>query len=456
MKSGRPSRFSKATRSPKTGFLGFKSVSGGTAQSNSVFPLQIASSGRYLQQADGTPFFMNGDTPWQIVGNCTDAQITTYLEDRAAKKFNAILIQAPTAFFATQSPLYNNVDGIAPFTSTSYTAASFESLNNTYWNRVDHCVNEAKRLGILVLFVPAYLGFGGGGGGSGDQGWDFQVDAASDANLQTYGSTLATRYQQGNIIWCMGGDYNPPNIAKGWNIATGIRSVTPDAIITFHGARGSSAYSQASAQTGFNLNNTYTDGLEYTYCATEYARSPIRPFFHIEGWYEGDGGLTDAGYRRQAYATMLSGGLAGHFLGVSELWGLGGYGASTTAAQALANHLNTAVANDMTHFYDLFKLYEWWKYDPKTDTSLVSSALGSGATRIIPARASDGNSAMVYTFSSETLTIVLSAMTPSSVRARLFDPTNGTFSTVSGSPFANTGTQSITTGGERILVLDAA
>lgn len=421
-----------------------------------TFPLSVSSNGRYLQTAGGTPFFLNGDTPWQLVGNCTNTQITTYLEDRAAKKFNAILVEAPTAYFATQSPLYNNVDGVAPFTSTSYTAATFESLNNTYWNRVDHMVNEAKRLGIVVVFLPAYLGFGGGGGGSGDQGWDYQVDAASDANLQTYGATLATRYTQGNIIWCMGGDYNPPNIAKGWNIATGIRSVTPNAIITFHGARGSSGYSQASGQTGFNLNCTYTDGLEYTYCATEYARSPAMPFFHIEGWYEGDGGLTDAGYRRQAYATMLSGGLGGHMLGVSELWGLGGYGASTTAADALANHLNTTVANDMTHFFDLFKSVEWWKYEPKTDTSLVSSSLGTGTSRIIAARASDGASAMVYTPSGSTVTVVMSAMTPSSVRARLFDPTVGTFSTVSGSPFANTGTQNIATGGERVLVLDAA
>lgn len=143
-------------------------------------------------------------------------------------------------------------------------------------------------------------------------------------------------------------------------------------------------------------------------------------------------------------------------LGVSELWGLGGYGASTTAAEALANHLNTTVANDMTHFFDLFKAYEWWKYEPKTDTSLVSSALGTGSSRIIAARASDGNSAMVYTPSGSTVTVVMSAMTPSSVRARLFDPTVGTFSTVSGSPFANTGTQNIATGGERVLVLDAA
>lgn len=420
------------------------------------FPLSVSANGRHLQQADGTPFFMNGDTPWQLVGNCTDAQITTYLEDRAAKKFNAIMIEAPTAYFATQTPLYNNVDGVAPFSSTSYTAATFQTLNDTYWQRVDHTVDEAKRLGILVVFLPAYLGFGGGAGNSGDQGWDFQVDAATDANLQTYGATLANRYTQGNILWCMGGDYSPPNPEKCWQIATGIRSVDSSALITWHGGRTSSGYSVASGQTGFNVNNTYTDGVEYTYCATEYARSPALPFFHIEGWYEGDGNLTDAGYRRQAYATMLSGGLGGHLLGVGELWGLGGYGSSTTAADALANHLNTTVANDMTHFYDLFKSVQWWKYEPKTDTSLVSSSLGTGTSRIIAARASDGNSAMVYTPSGSTVTVVMSAMTPSSVRARLFNPADGSFSTVSGSPFANTGTQNIATGGERVIVLDAA
>lgn len=422
----------------------------------SQWPLSVSGNGRYLQRANGTPFLINGDTPWQLVGNCTNDQIDTYLANRAAKKFNAVLVEAPTAYFATQTPLYNNVDGVAPFTSTSYTAASFESLNNTYWQRVDYMVNAAKALDIVVLFCFAYLGFGGGVGNSGDQGWDYQVDAASDANLQAYGSTLATRYTQGNIIWVAGGDYSAPNVAKCWNIVTGIRSVNPNALVTYHGGRGDSGYSVASGQTGFNVNNTYTgiSGTEYDYCATEYARSPAMPFFHIEGWYEGDGNLTDTGYRRQAYATMLSGG-CGHMLGVSELWGLGGYGASTTAAQALANHLNTTVANDMTHFFDLFSAYSWQLLEPKTDTSLITTSLGSGANRIIGARASDGSFAMVWT-PTQNFTVAMSALTPSSVRGRWFNPTDGTFAAASGSPYANTGTQAFTAPGERVLVLDAA
>lgn len=415
-------------------------------------PLSISENGRYLLR-NGVPFLINGDTPWQLVGNCTDAQITEYLDDREAKGFNAILIEAPTAHFATQTPFYNNVDGVAPFNTTSYTAASFQTPVEAYWDRVDHAVNEALDRGIIVLFCMNYLGFGGGSGGSGDQGWDFQVDAASDANLETYGAFLATRYTQGNIIWVAGGDYSPPNIAKGWNVVEGIRSVTPNALVTFHGARGDSGYSVANGQTGFNVNNTYTDGLEYTYCATEYARSPVMPFFHIEGWYEGDGQLTEQGYRRQAYATVLSGG-CGHMFANSELWGLGGYGAATTAQEAMDNQLNSTIANDMTHFAALFNAYEWWKLEPKTDTSLITTSLGSNGNRIIGARASDGSFAMVWS-PDQNFTIDMTALAPSSVQARWFNTTDGTFASAGG-PFSNTGTQAFNPPGERVLVLDAA
>ena len=63
----------------------------------------------------------------------------------------------------------------------------------------------------------------------------------------------------------LAGDYNPPNASKVWNIAIGIRSVNSAALVTFHAARTSSAYSQVGGLPGFNLNSTYTDGIEYTY-----------------------------------------------------------------------------------------------------------------------------------------------------------------------------------------------
>ena len=418
-----------------------------------AFPLRVESGKRYLVDANGQAFLINGDTPWMIVNQCTDTQIDTYLNDRQARGFNAILFEAPGANFTTQTPRYLNVNGQAPFATTSYSAASFQSLNDAYWQRVDHLVNGAKARGIVCLFMPNYLGFGGGSGSSGDQGWDYQVNAASDANLQAYGVALALRYNQGNVIWIAGGDYNPRNIAKGWNIINGIRSVNPNAIVSFHGARTSSGYSQAAGQPGFNLNNTYTDGTEYGYCNTEYGRPGAMPFFHIEGYYEGDGGLTATGYRRQAYATILSGG-CGHVFGHNELWGFGGYGSAGNAAGALANYLNTTGTNDMTRFRNLFAAYAWHRLEPKTDTSLVTTSQGSGAGRIIGARASDASFAMIWTPGGG-FTVNMSALGNSAVRARWYSPVDGSWATVSGSPFANAGTRAFSPPGERVLVLDA-
>lgn len=425
--------------------------SGGGGSSDSIFPLSVSSNGRYLQDAQGDPFLLNGDTPWMLAHNCTDEIIDSYLEGRAALGFNAILFEGPGACFSTQSPLYNNVDGQPPFTSTSYTACSWTSLNEPYWERVDHLVNKALELGILCLFCPAYSGQGGGLGDINDQGWGYQMNVASDADLQTYGQLLATRYDQPNIVWAMGGDYNGL-VAKHWQIVAGIRSVRPNDLFTFHGGRTTPGYTPANGQPGFAINNIYTDGTEYTYAASEYARSPAMPFFLIEGWYENDGNLTAQGYRRQAWATMLGGG-CGHLMGHNDIWGFGGYGSAT--AEGTLALLNSTLAQDLQRMVALLESYSWHLLQPKTDTSFVTTSLGTGTSRIIPALASDGSFGMIWT-PSQNFTVDMSALSPSSVRGRWFDPTTGSFTAASGSPYANTGTQAFTAPGERVLVLDAA
>lgn len=428
-----------------------------SAPAGSIFPLSVHPSGRYLRSANGNPFFIHGDTPWSIAGQLSNAQIDTYLDDRQTKGFNTILFNAPEKYFSSQSPTYNNADGIAPFTTTSHTSASFESMVNTYWQRVDYIVQQAKNRDILCIINPAYLGFGGGTGSSGDQGWDYHVNAATAGNLQTYGANLQTRYgEYGNVIWCLGGDYVPADVTKQWNIATGIRSISTNVIITAHGSRAVSAYDSWNGQAGFNLNNIYSDTEEYQLAATEYGRSGPMPFFLIEAQYDG-GPATPADCRRQAYTSVLSGS-CGHLFGNYPIWGFGEPNANGGAgpAAALTNGLTTTATSQMAYVKALFSLYRWELLQPKTDTSLVSSSLGSAGTRVCPARASDGSFAMIWIPTSQTVTVVMSAIASSNVRARLYDTTTGSYTTVSGSPFANTGIQNIASGGERVLVLDAA
>lgn len=425
-----------------------------------LFPLSISQSQRYLVGNDGSPFLIHGDTPWALITELNAAQRETYLTDRASKGFNTILIEV-NRYFSNQTPNYNTVAGDPPWDTTSYSASTFQTLNANYWATMDSLVSRCAELGILVILSHSYLGFGGGGGTSGDQGWDANVRAATGGNLQSYGAAIATRYaSQGNIIWCVGGDYSgATSIAAQWNISVGIKSVNANAIICGHGARTEEGYAQWNGQANFGttkwLNTIYTDGVEYTYAATAYARATY-PFFLIEGYYDGET-ATAADCRRQAYATILSGG-CGHLFGNNPIWGFGEPNANGGggAASSLGS-LSTTATTQMAYVKQLFAAFEWWKLAPSTGTGLVTTSLGSGTSRICPALASDGTLAMVWQPASGASTVNMAAMTGvSSVRARFYDTTAGSYSNVSGQPFAPSGTQSITWPGERVLVLDQA
>lgn len=430
-----------------------------------VFPLAISANQRHLVDGTGAAFFIQGDTPWSIVVQLAQtgspSQLTTYLNAREAQGFNTIMFSLIEHYFSSQTPFYRDVAGNDPFTGMDHDTVNFDAPVEAYWLRVDAIFAACKARGMLVLALPAYLGFGGGANNPNDQGWDSAVDAASNANLQAYGAWLATRYgpgsAYGNVVWCMGGDYNAPNPEKCWNIATGILSVDSNAIISYHGARTTSGYTVASGQSGFNLNNVYcdTDGVSYALAATEYARSGPIPLWFIEGGY--GGAESDAVVRRQAHQAVLSGCRAGHCYGTYRIWSFGDPNAgSDIGAAASLDDLDNTSGVEMSYAHALWASYAMHLLEPKTDTSLVTSSLSTGTSRVCPALASDASFAMIYVPSSQTVTVNMAALAPSSVRARLWNPTTGTFATVSGSPFANSGTQGIATGGERVIVLDAA
>lgn len=416
------------------------------------FPLAVHASGRYLVDAQGKPFFLHGDTPWSLAVQFTQAQIETYLTTRRAQGFNAIMYNMIEHHFSSQSPAYRSVGGHDPFTSMT----NFAARNEPYWQINDYIVNRAHDLGMGVVANPAYWGFA-----ATDEGWDTEVDAESDADLQDYGAFLANRYSRGNVIWCMGGDANGTGSTqrdKQWNIITGIRSVRTTDIITAHPAPSAGdAYSQWSGYigSGFNLNFVYDNGTEtYTDSGTAYGRSGPIPAFLGETRYENEAGSTVADQRRLAWSAILSGCLAGDFFGNNPVWGGGepnvnGGGGATAALAALSS----AGATSMGHLKALLDRHDWHKLVPKTDTSLITTSLGSGTSRIVGALASDGTFALIYTPSAN-FTVAMTAFTPSSVRARWYDPATGIYAAASGSPFANSGTQAFTAPGESVLVLD--
>lgn len=443
----------------------------GSAPPTGTFPLSISSNGRYLQGADGTPFLAIGDTPWSLPVNCTNAQIDSYLADRSAKGCTAILIEGCERAYSSQTPAYNNVDGQAPFTQMSPVNWV---MNDGYWNRVDYIVDSCKALGMAVFITPAYTGYGGG-----SDGWLDDYSGVSDATLQTYGAALATRFDQGNVVWVLGGDDandaqaagnygsgTTPQRTKQWQIVLGIRSVRTTDLITGHTARngtggvsGEAYAAWTTGYTGFNLNNVYakedlTDapGL----ASTAWGRTGY-PFFMIEAGYENTD-ASDIGGIVPAIQSVLRGALVGWFAGHDALWHMGSLAPNNSGASSV---LSTYLAGSWemhSNFGALLSSKQWWKLEPRTDASLVTTSLGTGSSSICPAIASDGTFALIFVPNlSQSLTVDMTEFSISSVRARWWSFGDGSFTAIS--TYSNTGTQSFTSPGSgayRILVLDAA
>ena len=417
-----------------------------------------------MQGSNGAPYLAVGDTPWSLAVNCTNAQIDSYLSDRAGKGCTAILFNAIEHAYSSQSPAYRNADGVVPFTSMNPVNWV---LNETYWQRVDYIVNQAKARGIVCFIAPAYTGYG-----SGSDGWLNDYSGVSNATLQAYGAALANRYTQGNVVWVLGGDDandvetagnygsgSTPNRTKQWQIALGIRSVRASELITGHTARngtgpvsGEAYKAWTSGYTGFNLNNIYGhDGIDDAVglAAAAYGRSGY-PFFLIEAGYENTDG-SDIGGIVPAIQAVLGGGLGGWFGGHDALWHMGSYTPSTGAASVLGSYL-AGSWRAHSRFGALLKSYAWWLLQPRNDASLVTSGRGSGANAVCPALASEGSFALVGTPGSS-VTVNMAALSAPNVRARWWSFDTGSFTAIG--TFANSGTRSFTAPGGRILVLDA-
>jgi hypothetical protein len=383
-----------------------------------IFPLHIEAGKRYLIDAQGHPFHMQGDSPWDLVAQLTDSEIEMYLNDRQARGFDAVLVELMEHMnWSPLSHAPNNAYGDPPFN----TPGDFATPNEAYMAHLEAMLQKARDRGIVVLLTPAYMGDGGG-----SQGWYAEMQANGPAKLRAFGQYLATRFRSyDNIIWVHGGDFTPPENDLMRAIAEGIRDVDTKWLHTFHGDRQTSALGfLGTSEPWLSLNDIYTDAETVTGNAfAEYNRSTM-PFFLIEDEYEsntGNGHLV----RLQAYQAMLSG-ATGHLMGNDPVWYFG---------PGWQTYLDSYGARTVGKMRALYEARSWWLLQPDTGNTLLTAGAGSGSTRAVASLASDRSFALLYTPDIRALTVSLAQLAGPHVSARWYDPANGTYTTVTGSPF---------------------
>jgi hypothetical protein len=420
-----------------------------------VWPIRVNASARYLEDSNGVPIFMHGDTCWDLSHNLTLSEAQTFLNDRWARQFNTLVYYPVSTWDQSGNPLYpeNLADRQAevPFTGTNLTTP-----NEDYWLHVDAVVNAARDLGFILLFWPAYLGF------NDEHGIRTLLAAHTTGECEDFGEFLGTRYGGlGNIIWVHGGDINPTTwISKVTAIQDGINNTDADAIHATHWDSGDDPldYSGIFPESRMDLYATYTYpgylGVHPTIGAMAYDHYtyPVtKPVFLIETDYENDFRFQTVDFiRRQPYRALLSG-ACGHVMGNNPIW----FGGTDWAS-----NLSTPLCTSIRHVKTLIDGRRWWELVPSRDGTMLASGHGDPDTDTGVQAAVNPSRSLAMGFYPSQLSVTwnMFAMSKASekVKATWFDTSNGqvTFLGV----FGSSGTRVFTpptAAGPFVLILES-
>jgi Protein of unknown function (DUF4038)/Putative collagen-binding domain of a collagenase len=406
----------------------------------------VKSGERYLIDATGRPFLLHGDTAWSLIAQLIREDVDLYLQDRRGRGFNTVLVSLIENHYSANPPA--NAYGERPFRHRqaagvlqSETGADFTKPNDAYFAHADWVLHRAAEMGFLVLLTPSYVGCCG-------DGWHDEMVANGPDPLHEYGRYLGRRYLGfTNILWVHAGDANPPNKGLVRALAEGIREFDSRSLHTAHSAPWTPAIAFWEGEPWLQVNNVYTahpdawsDNPVHAATLEQYARPERMPFFLIEGVYENMHGANERLLRTQAYQAWLCG-ATGHVFGNDPIWHFDMPGYSPRPAMTWREALGSRGAQSMAHLRNLLAATRWWKLKPDIANAVVTDGLGPAEDRAVAASSTDRSFALVYLPSRRAITVDLGQLAGPQVAAHWYDPADGQFFRVSGSPFRAAGSR---------------
>jgi hypothetical protein len=269
-----------------------------------------------------------------------------------------------------------------------------------------------------------------------------------------------------NIIWMSGNDWwigcqDPTESGNNVvSIAKGIQSTNPSALQNVAlecndaNCTGSTSLDNTNfaSNIGVGVNAAYAYSPTYAVVRRARSQTPVTPAVMIEANYEGeqnggtDGCISVRNCRLQEWWTMTSG-------AAGQLYGCHCTTHLVNSDFPLGSNVNTTGVTQLQYVPQLLTGLAWYDLVPNTNGAggLISSGGGtcpqtglfSSSTCITAAETTDQTFGLIYApgpSSDQTFTVDFSKMaTGGTTTARWYDPTNGNFITVTGSPFTNSG-----------------
>lgn len=286
--------------------------------------LKVADDHCHLVTTDGNPFFLLGDTAWELFHRLTREETELYLKNRADKGFNTIFAVA-LAEYEFEKP---NAYGEMPLENNDPTKP-----REAYFQHVDWVIERAASLGLYTALLPTW-------GDKWNKKWGKGPEIFTPENAAIYSEWLAQRYKDKPIIWVLGGDRpieNDTHRAIIRAMAAGLKKGDGGKhLITYHpkGSANSSDYWPDEPWLDFHMfqsGHSKRAAANYDMNAKNLALKPLKPTLDGEPCYEDHPvrslmkdkkpteWFDDYDVRLAAWRSVLSG-ACGHVYGTHSVW----------------------------------------------------------------------------------------------------------------------------------------
>ena len=397
--------------------------------------IRVSQNQRYLEQADGTPFFWLSDTAWNGALKADHASWETYLSDRKRKQFTAL------QFVTTQwIAAAGNAEA-----RLAYEGRESITIDPVFFQWMDdrvRAVNEHGLVAAPVLIWTApwspYSKFLNPG------------NALPDDQVIRLARYMVARYGAYQVIWILAGDgdYHGDEAERWKRIGQAVFADNPSRLATIHPAGHEWIAGDFGREPWFSFvgyQSGHGDGPEDLKWITQGPPSvswdapPIHPIINLEPNYEDHISYFshrrfDAhAVRRAAYWSLLVSPPAGVTYGAHGIWGWDNHPAlpmnhfGSGVARPWFDAISLPGSTDMAHLMTLFSSLQWWTLRP--DPGLIAHQPGDEGPSafVAAAKAENKEWALLYFPVGETVTLEPDQL-EGPLLVRWFNPRSGEWS----------------------------